>query len=150
MTLTFPQTARITARRLTDRVSYGRATAYAIIDESYLCHLGYTVDGGPRVLPTLQVRIDDTLYVHGSTGSGPLLAARAAGGMPICVTVTRCSFSVQLPNTVMNAISVASRPTAIRTRPSTGANLVASISRHAPSSHSSTTAWKSGGSSCHA
>ena len=46
------------------------------------------MDGEPRVLPTLQVRIDDTLYVHGSTASRPLLAARSADGVPVCVTVT--------------------------------------------------------------
>src|SRR5262249_16767079 len=40
----------------------------------------------PRVLPTLFVRIDDTLYLHGSTGSGPLLALQEGG--PICVAVT--------------------------------------------------------------
>jgi RimJ/RimL family protein N-acetyltransferase/nitroimidazol reductase NimA-like FMN-containing flavoprotein (pyridoxamine 5'-phosphate oxidase superfamily) len=88
MTLTFPQTARTTASRDRDRISYERATAYAILDESYLCHLGYIVDGEPRVLPTLQVRLDDVLYVHGSTGSRPLLAARGGAGVPVCVTVT--------------------------------------------------------------
>jgi RimJ/RimL family protein N-acetyltransferase/nitroimidazol reductase NimA-like FMN-containing flavoprotein (pyridoxamine 5'-phosphate oxidase superfamily) len=85
---TFPQTARSTASRDSDRVSYRRATANAIIDEAYLCHLGFAVDGEPRVLPTLHVRIGDTLYLHGSTGSRPLLAARSAGGMPVCVTLT--------------------------------------------------------------
>ncbi|MDT5025469.1 MAG: hypothetical protein QOE61_1895, partial [Micromonosporaceae bacterium] len=43
MTDTFPQTARTTASRDRDRVSYQRATANAIIDEAYLCHLGFTV-----------------------------------------------------------------------------------------------------------
>src|SRR5262249_43123159 len=31
-------------------------------------------------------RIDDTLYLHGSTGSGPLLALKRGG--PVCVAVT--------------------------------------------------------------
>ena len=75
-------------RRKRDRASYERATAYAILDEAYHCHLGFVVDGEPRVLPTLHARVDDTLYVHGSTGSGPLLAARGADGLPVCVTVT--------------------------------------------------------------
>ena len=52
------------------------------------CHLGFVVDGEPRVLPTLHVRIGDTLYLHGSTGSRPLLAARGDGGLPVCVAVT--------------------------------------------------------------
>src|SRR3954469_5572909 len=73
---TFPATPRSTPTRYRERASYERATAYAIIDEAYFCHLGFVVDGEPRILPTLHARIDDTLYLHGSTGSGPLLAAR--------------------------------------------------------------------------
>lgn len=85
---TFPATPRTTGTRLRERVSYQRATAYAIIDEAYLGHLGFVVDGEARILPTLIVRIDDTLYVHGSTGSRPLLAARTTEGLPVCITVT--------------------------------------------------------------
>jgi nitroimidazol reductase NimA-like FMN-containing flavoprotein (pyridoxamine 5'-phosphate oxidase superfamily)/RimJ/RimL family protein N-acetyltransferase len=82
----YPVTARTTPHRLAERVSYDRAAAHAILDEAYLCHLGFTAPDGPRVLPTLVARIDDTLYVHGSTGSGPMLALRHGG--PVCVTVT--------------------------------------------------------------
>jgi nitroimidazol reductase NimA-like FMN-containing flavoprotein (pyridoxamine 5'-phosphate oxidase superfamily)/RimJ/RimL family protein N-acetyltransferase len=82
----YPVTARTTPHRLADRVSYDRAAADAILDDAYVCHLGFTAPDGPRVLPTLFARIGDTLYVHGSTGSGPMLALRAGG--PVCVTVT--------------------------------------------------------------
>jgi len=90
---TFSQTTRTTALRDRGRVSYQKATAHAIIDEAYHCHLGFVVDdpetgAEPRVLPTLCVRVGDTLYVHGSTGSRPLLAARSAEGLPVCVAVT--------------------------------------------------------------
>lgn len=96
----FPQTSRTTPLRERHRVSYQRATANAIIDEAFVCHLGFTVPGEdagagldtggaePRVLPTLHVRVGDTLYLHGSTGSRPLLAARSPDGLPVCVTVT--------------------------------------------------------------
>jgi nitroimidazol reductase NimA-like FMN-containing flavoprotein (pyridoxamine 5'-phosphate oxidase superfamily) len=84
----FPRTDRTIPSRLRDRASYERATAYAILDEAYFCHLGFVVGGEPRVLPTLHVRVDDRLYVHGSTGARPLLAARSAEGLPVCVTVT--------------------------------------------------------------
>lgn len=83
----YPPTARTTPTRSRDRMSYDREAAHAVLDEAYHCALGFTVDGDPRVLPTLHVRIGDTLYLHGSTGSRPLLAARG-DGLEVCVTVT--------------------------------------------------------------
>ena len=68
--------------------SYDRAAAHAMLDEAYVCHLGFVVDGEPRVLPTLHVRVGDTVYLHGSTGSRPLLAARGPSGLPVCLAVT--------------------------------------------------------------
>lgn len=85
---TFPPTDRTTALRERGRVSYQRAEAHAVLDEAYHCHLGFVVDGEPRVLPTLHVRVDDVLYLHGSTGSRPMLAAREPDGLPVCVAVT--------------------------------------------------------------
>ncbi|MFF3865200.1 bifunctional pyridoxamine 5'-phosphate oxidase family protein/GNAT family N-acetyltransferase [Micromonospora sp. NPDC001898] len=83
----YPPTPRTTTTRTRDRMSYDRAAAHAVLDEAYHCAFGFTVDGEPRVLPTLHVRIGDTLYLHGSTGSRPLLAARG-DGLPVCVAVT--------------------------------------------------------------
>ncbi|SCF29382.1 bifunctional pyridoxamine 5'-phosphate oxidase family protein/GNAT family N-acetyltransferase [Micromonospora chokoriensis] len=83
----YPPTARTTPHRSRERMSYDEAAAHAVLDEAYDCALGFTVDGQPRVLPTLHVRIGDTLYLHGSTGSRPLLAARG-DGLPVCVAVT--------------------------------------------------------------
>lgn len=83
----YERTARTTATRTRDRMSYDRAAAHAVLDEAWHCDLAFVVDGEPRVLPTLHVRIDDVLYVHGSTGGRPLLAARG-GGLPVCASVT--------------------------------------------------------------
>lgn len=83
----YAPTARTTATRSRHRMHYERALAHAILDEAYDCAVGYVVDGGPRVLPTLHVRIDDRLYLHASTGSRLALAARG-DGVEICVTVT--------------------------------------------------------------
>ncbi|MFG1672585.1 bifunctional pyridoxamine 5'-phosphate oxidase family protein/GNAT family N-acetyltransferase [Micromonospora sp. NPDC049282] len=84
----YPPTSRTTATRTRDRMRYDRATAHALLDEAYHCALAFVVDGEPRLLPTLHVRVDDTLYLHGSTGSRPLLAARSDTGLPVCVAVT--------------------------------------------------------------
>jgi RimJ/RimL family protein N-acetyltransferase/nitroimidazol reductase NimA-like FMN-containing flavoprotein (pyridoxamine 5'-phosphate oxidase superfamily) len=84
----YAKTDRTTANRDRGRIDYQRATAHAILDEAYHCALGFTVGGEPRVLPTLHVRVGDTVYLHGSTGSRPLLAARAPEGLPVCLAVT--------------------------------------------------------------
>ncbi len=82
-------TSRTTPTRYRERAQYDRETVHRILDESLICHLGYLSAGGPVVLPTTHARLGETLYLHGSTGSGPLLAARAApSGLPVCVTVT--------------------------------------------------------------
>ncbi|MDT4989421.1 MAG: uncharacterized protein QOI74_3515 [Micromonosporaceae bacterium] len=83
----YPPTPRTTPLRLDARATYDAARVHAILDEAISCHLGFVVDGEPRVLPTLHVRIGTTLYVHGSTGSRPMLAARG-GGLAVCVAVT--------------------------------------------------------------
>jgi nitroimidazol reductase NimA-like FMN-containing flavoprotein (pyridoxamine 5'-phosphate oxidase superfamily) len=83
-------TPRTTATRLRERMSYDTDLVHSVLDEAWFCHLSFVVDGEPRVLPTLHVRIDDVLYVHGSTGSRPLLGATREGedGLPVCVAVT--------------------------------------------------------------
>ena len=87
MTDLYEPTPRTTATRARGRMQYERATAHAILDESYDCALAFVIDGAPRVLPTLQVRVDDTVYLHASSGSRIGLTARA-GGLPVCLTVT--------------------------------------------------------------
>ncbi|MPZ25157.1 MAG: pyridoxamine 5'-phosphate oxidase family protein [Micromonosporaceae bacterium] len=88
MTDTYQPTERTTASRERQRMSYDSAAVHAVLDEAYHCHLSFVVDGQPRVLPTLQVRIGETVFVHGSTGSRPLLAASGPAGLPVCLAVT--------------------------------------------------------------
>jgi nitroimidazol reductase NimA-like FMN-containing flavoprotein (pyridoxamine 5'-phosphate oxidase superfamily) len=78
-------TRRSTPTRLRERASTDRADLYAVLDEGLVCHVGVVRDGAPVVLPTGYGRIDDTVYVHGSTGAGWL---RVADGAPVCLTVT--------------------------------------------------------------
>ena len=85
-----PRIPRSSARaRLAGSARYDRETVHRILDEALICHLGYLSAGRPVVLPTIHARLGETLYLHGSTGGGPLLAARlVASGLPVCVTVT--------------------------------------------------------------
>jgi uncharacterized protein len=79
-------TDRTRVRREPERGRYERETIDAILDEALYCHLGFVVDGQPYVIPTLHARVDDLLYVHGSSASRML--RHAASGAPMCVTVT--------------------------------------------------------------
>jgi hypothetical protein len=65
---------------------YDREVAYRILDEGLLCHVGFTVDDQPFVIPTAYARVGDNLYIHGSVASRMLRQAKA--GFPLCVTVT--------------------------------------------------------------
>ena len=83
---TLTVTPRTRLVRRADRGSFDRPTVHAILDEALICHIGFEVDGQPYVLPTVHVRIEEQLYVHGSVGSRMLRTLRQ--GAPICVTVT--------------------------------------------------------------
>ncbi|WTR18910.1 pyridoxamine 5'-phosphate oxidase family protein [Streptomyces sp. NBC_00138] len=82
----YPPTDRSVPTRSRERAAYDRETVHAILDEGYVCHLGFVRDGRPVVLPTLYARVGERLYVHGSTGSRPLRGAGA--GLAVCLTVT--------------------------------------------------------------
>jgi nitroimidazol reductase NimA-like FMN-containing flavoprotein (pyridoxamine 5'-phosphate oxidase superfamily) len=77
---------RTRVRRVPARADYERATIDAILDEALIGHLGFVVDGQPYVIPTLQARVGDTLYLHGSAASRAIRAL--AAGAPACMTVT--------------------------------------------------------------
>ncbi|MFJ6668345.1 MULTISPECIES: pyridoxamine 5'-phosphate oxidase family protein [unclassified Streptomyces] len=85
----YSPTDRTVPTRDADRASYDREVVHAILDEGYVCHLGFVRDGAPVVLPTLYGRVGERLYVHGSTGSRPLRMTGAADpGLQVCLTVT--------------------------------------------------------------
>ncbi|MFF5900764.1 pyridoxamine 5'-phosphate oxidase family protein [Streptomyces argenteolus] len=82
-------TERTVPTRSKARASYDRETVHSILDEAYLCHLGFVRDGAPVVLPTLFGRVGESLYIHGSTGSRPLRAtSQGDPGLAVCLTVT--------------------------------------------------------------
>ncbi|MFD7697471.1 pyridoxamine 5'-phosphate oxidase family protein [Streptomyces sp. NPDC059805] len=85
----YTPTDRTVPTRSAERASYDRESVHAILDEAYVCHLGFVRDGAPVVLPTLFARVGETLYVHGSTGSRPLrMTGETDPGLPVCLTVT--------------------------------------------------------------
>ena len=86
MSQTQMPTPRTRLVREAERGVYDRETAYRILDEGFLCHVGFVADGQPFVIPTSYGRKDDRLYIHGSAASRMLRQMKE--GVPVCVTVT--------------------------------------------------------------
>ncbi|HEY1272455.1 MAG TPA: pyridoxamine 5'-phosphate oxidase family protein [Terriglobales bacterium] len=79
-------TARTRVTREAERGVYDREAAYGILDEGFICHVGFVVDGQPFVIPTSYGRGGDDLFIHGSAASRMLRGLK--GGIPLCLTVT--------------------------------------------------------------
>ena len=86
MSQPYTPTPRTRLVREAERAVYDREAAYRILDEGFLCHVGFVVDGQPFVIPTSYGRKDDSLYIHGSAASRMLRQMKEA--VPVCVTVT--------------------------------------------------------------
>ena len=82
----FLQTERTTLKRLPKRGVYDRELVYGILDEGFICHVGFAPEGQPVVIPTGYARIDDQIFIHGSQVSRMLRTL--SSGIDVCVTVT--------------------------------------------------------------
>jgi nitroimidazol reductase NimA-like FMN-containing flavoprotein (pyridoxamine 5'-phosphate oxidase superfamily) len=82
----FTPTERTKVRRKPDRGTYNRETIYNILDQAFVCHVGFVVDGTPFVVPTNYVRVGDKLFLHGSIASR--LMKTLGSGAPFCLSVT--------------------------------------------------------------
>jgi uncharacterized protein len=82
----YAPTKKTRIRRRPARGTYDRETIHRIIDEALVAHVGFVIDGEPRVLPTAIVRVAENVYLHGSA-SNHMLRSLAAG-TPACITVT--------------------------------------------------------------
>jgi nitroimidazol reductase NimA-like FMN-containing flavoprotein (pyridoxamine 5'-phosphate oxidase superfamily) len=79
-------TDKTRVRRIPKRGHYDRETIDAILDEGFICHVGFVADGQPFVIPTGYARVGDELYIHGSAASRML--RELSKGVEVCVTVT--------------------------------------------------------------
>lgn len=82
----FQQTERTTLKRLPKRGVYDRRLVYGILDEGFICHVGFAVEGQPFVIPTGYARVDEQLFIHGSQVSRMLRTL--SSGIDVCVSVT--------------------------------------------------------------
>ena len=82
----FIPTKRTILKRLPQRAAYERDIIYQILDEGFICHVGFIDTGHPVVIPTAYGRRGDMLYLHGSAASRMLRAL--ATDTEVCLTVT--------------------------------------------------------------
>jgi nitroimidazol reductase NimA-like FMN-containing flavoprotein (pyridoxamine 5'-phosphate oxidase superfamily) len=86
MSQPYTPTPRTRLVREADRAVYDRESAYRILDEGFLCHVGFVADGQPFVIPTSYGRKDDCIFIHGSAASRMLRTVKES--VPVCITVT--------------------------------------------------------------
>jgi nitroimidazol reductase NimA-like FMN-containing flavoprotein (pyridoxamine 5'-phosphate oxidase superfamily) len=82
----FSPTERTRVVREPNRGVYNREAIYKILDEGFVCHLGFSAEGQPFVIPTMYARVGENIYFHGSAASRTLRGL--SGGIPVCITVT--------------------------------------------------------------
>ena len=81
-----PASERTRVVREPHRGVYDRDAVYKILDEGFVCHIGFTADAQTYVVPTMYARVGEFIYFHGSAASRML--RRASEGASICITVT--------------------------------------------------------------
>ncbi|HXJ45744.1 MAG TPA: pyridoxamine 5'-phosphate oxidase family protein [Candidatus Dormibacteraeota bacterium] len=79
-------TERTRVIREPQRAVYDRAAIYAILDEAFVCHVGFTDDAQTYVIPTMFARVNDSIYFHGSAASRML--RNLSNGLSVCLAVT--------------------------------------------------------------
>jgi nitroimidazol reductase NimA-like FMN-containing flavoprotein (pyridoxamine 5'-phosphate oxidase superfamily) len=82
----FAPTERTRIVREAQRAVYDRATIYEILDEGFVCHVGFSANAQTYVIPTMYARVGDFLYFHGSAASRML--RNLSDGVSVCITVT--------------------------------------------------------------
>jgi uncharacterized protein len=99
----FTPTEKTRVRRKPERGSYDRELIYSILDEAFVCHVGFIADGLPFVVPTNYVRVGDKLFLHGSIASR--LMKTLGSGAPFCLSVTLLDGIVCAPTAVGHSVN---------------------------------------------
>jgi len=85
-TSSYSPTERTQVRRRSTRGVYDKAQVHAILDEGFLCHIGFVIDGQPYVIPTAYARSGEEVYIHGAPASRVMGVANQE--LDMCLTVT--------------------------------------------------------------
>ena len=99
----FTPTERTKVHRKPDRGSYDRELICRILDEAFVCHVGFIADALPVVVPTNYVRVGDKLFLHGSIASR--LMKTLGSGAPFCLSVTLLDGIVCAPTATGHSVN---------------------------------------------
>ena len=81
------KTDKTKVRRIPKRGFYDKETIYRILDNDFICQIGFVHNGYPVVIPTIYGRNEDVLYFHGASVSRMLQTLEK--GIQISVNVTK-------------------------------------------------------------
>lgn len=87
MSAELKKTDRTTISRHDERGSYDRDTAYAILDEGIVAHVGVDTGSGAMVIPMTYARLGDELILHGAVASRWLSSFENGRPISVCVTL---------------------------------------------------------------
>jgi uncharacterized protein len=77
---------RTRVRRIPQKGHYEPQRIYEVLDRALIGNVAFVDEGQPVCIPMLYARIDDRLYIHGSTASRTMRALST--GAPACFTMT--------------------------------------------------------------
>lgn len=80
------QTSRTELKRLAYKASFETSDLHSILDDNLVAHVGLVEDGKPLVIPMTYGRSENTLFLHGSSGSR--LMRLLADNPNVCVSIT--------------------------------------------------------------
>lgn len=81
------KTEKSKVKRIPKRGFYDKETIYRILDNDFVCQIGFIYNNYPVVIPTIYGRKDDILYFHGASVSRMLQTLEK--GIQISLNVTR-------------------------------------------------------------
>lgn len=115
-TESYSPTGRTLVRRRAQRGVYDQAQVHAILDEGFVCHVGFVLDGQPFVIPTAYARSGEQIYIHGSPASRLM---RGKEELDLCLTVTLVDALVLARSAFHTSINYRSVVVVGRSRPVT-------------------------------
>lgn len=77
---------KVKVKRVPKRGVYDKATIYRILDQDFVCHIGFIHNNIPVVIPTLYGRHNNHLYIHGSMASRMMKTMKEGVDISVCVT----------------------------------------------------------------